>query len=223
MLKRFNDLLDFISANKVKEYVLIAVINIAIIASAVILVVFLKQIMIAFVGLIALVISNYLIINNYIEKKKAILDEREHEFIAIISYFQFFITNSYNVYQAFQSLIAYASPWMEEQIQSLIIEIDNDKSVKPFINFANKFKNNVASNVMMSIYQMVDEGENGLHMYQFSSLFQELSKSQQMDLIDAKERSMGSISSFPLIGAGAITVLLTFGIISVMGDMINVL
>lgn len=223
MLKRFNDLLDFISANKVKEYVLIAVINIAIIASAIILTIFLKQIMIAFVGLIALVISNYLIINSYIEKKKAILDEREHEFIAIISYFQFFITNSYNVYQAFQSLIAYASPWMEEQIQSLIIEIDNDKSVKPFINFANKFKNNVASNVMMSIYQMVDEGENGLHMYQFSNLFQELSKSQQMDLIDAKERSMGSISSFPLIGAGAITVLLTFGIISVMGDMINVL
>lgn len=223
MLKRFNDLLDFISANKVKEYVLIAVINIAILASAIILTIFLKQIMVAFVGLIALVISNYLIINSYIEKKKAILDEREHEFIAIISYFQFFITNSYNVYQAFQSLIAYASPWMEEQIQSLIIEIDNDKSVKPFINFANKFKNNVASNVMMSIYQMVDEGENGLHMYQFSSLFQELSKSQQMDLIDAKERSMGSISSFPLIGAGAITVLLTFGIISVMGDMINVL
>lgn len=223
MLKRFNDLLDFISANKVKEYVLIAVINIAIIASAVTLTIVLKQIMIAFVGLIALVISNYLIVNSYIEKKKAILDEREHEFIAIISYFQFFITNSYNVYQAFQSLIAYASPWMEEQIQSLIIEIDNDKSVKPFINFANKFKNNVASNVMMSIYQMVDEGENGLHMYQFSNLFQELSKSQQMDLIDAKERSMGSISSFPLIGAGAITVLLTFGIISVMGDMINVL
>ena len=223
MLKKFNDLLDFISANKVKEYVLIAVINIAIIASSIVLTIFLKQIMIAFVGLIALVISNYLIINSYIEKKKAILDEREHEFIAIISYFQFFITNSYNVYQAFQSLIAYASPWMEEQIQSLIIEIDNDKSVKPFINFANKFKNNVASNVMMSIYQMVDEGENGLHMYQFRNLFQELSKSQQMDLIDAKERSMGSISSFPLLGAGAITVLLTFGIISVMGDMINVL
>lgn len=223
MLKRFNDLLDFISANKVKEYVLIAVINVAVIASAVTLTIFLKQIMIAFVGLIALVISNYLVINSYIEKKKAILDEREHEFIAIISYFQFFITNSYNVYQAFQSLIAYASPWMEEQIQSLIVEIDNDKSVKPFINFANKFKNNVASNVMMSIYQMVDEGENGLHMYQFNNLFQELSKSRQMDLIDAKERSMGSISSFPLIGAGAITVLLTFGIISVMGDMINVL
>ena len=223
MLKRFDDLLLFISANKTKEIIKIAVTNVLIIAAAVTLTIFLKQIMIAFVGIVAAVIVNYLIFNNYLDKKKAILDEREHEFIAIISYFQFFITNSYNVYQAFQSLIAYSSPWMEEQIQSLIIEIDNDKSVKPFINFANKFKNNVAGNVMMSIYQMVDEGENGLHMYQFNSLFQQLSKSQQIELIDAKERSMGSISSFPLIGAGAITVLLTFGIISVMGEMINVL
>ena len=223
MLKRFDDLLLFISANKTKEIIKIAAANVLIIGGATALTIFLKQVMIAFVGIIALVIVNYLIFNSYLGKKKAILDEREHEFIAIISYFQFFITNSYNVYQAFQSLIAYASPWMEEQIQSLILEIDNDKSVKPFINFANKFKNNVAGNVMMSIYQMVDEGENGLHMYQFNSLFQQLSKSQQIELIDSKERSMGSISSYPLIGAGAITVLLTFGIISVMGEMINVL
>ena len=223
MLKRFDDLLIFISANKTKEIIKIAATNVLIIVAAVTLTIFLKQVMIAFVGVVAVVIVNYLIFNSYLDKKKATLDEREHEFIAIISYFQFFITNSYNVYQAFQSLVAYSSPWMEEQIQSLILEIDNDKSVKPFINFANKFKNNVAGNVMMSIYQMVDEGENGLHMYQFNSLFQQLSKSQQIELIDAKERSMGSISSFPLIGAGAITVLLTFGIISVMGEMINVL
>ena len=222
-MKRFDELLTFISANKTKELIKIVVINVLIIAISVVLTIFLKQVMIAFVGIIVMAVANYLIFNSYSEKKKAILDEREHEFIAIISYFQFFITNSYNVYQAFQSLIAYASPWMEEQIQSFIIEIDNDKSVKPFINFANKFKNNVAGNVMMSIYQMVDEGENGLHMYQFNSLFQQLSKSQQMELIDSKERSMSSISSFPLIGAGAIAVLLTFGIISVMGDMINVL
>ena len=222
-MKRLDDLLLFISANKTKEIIKIAVVNVLIIAAVVFLTIFLKQVMIAFVGIVAIVVANYLIFNNYIDKKKAILDEREHEFIAIISYFQFFITNSYNVYQAFQSLIAYSSPWMEEQIQSLIIEIDNDKSVKPFIKFANKFKNNVAGNVMMSIYQMVDEGENGLHMYQFNSLFQQLSKSQQIELIDSKERSMSAISSYPLIGAGAITVLLTFGIISVMGEMINVL
>ncbi len=193
---------------------------IAVIAVATIL---LKQIMIVFVGIIGVAIADYMIFNSYISKKNAILDARENEFISIIGYFQFYISNSYNVYQAFQALQAYASPWMEEQIQSMILEIDNDKSVKPFVNFANKFRNKVTSNVMLSIYQMVDEGESNLHMMQFNALFEQLNKNHQKELIDSKERNMSSISSLPLIGAGAITVLLTFGIISVMGEMINVL
>lgn len=222
-MKRFDELLIFISKNKTKEIIKIIAINVAILSVAVVGMIFLKQIMIVFVGLIAIAIANYLIFNNYLAKKNEILNERESEFISIIGYFQFFISNSYNVYQAFRGLIAYSSPWMEEQIQSLITEIDNDKSVKPYINFANKFRNKVAGNVMLSIYQMVDEGESNIHMMQFSAMFDQLNKSHQQDIINQKERSISSITSLPLIGAGAITVLLTFGIISVMGEMISVL
>lgn len=223
IVKRINELLDFIGANKKKELIKVLVINLSIIALAVVGTIFLKQIMIVFVGVILLVIANYWVIYSYINKKKEILKDREDEFISLIGYLQFFIANSYNVYQAFQALIPYSSIWMEEQLNSLILEIDNDKTVTPFINFANKFTNKVATNVMLSIYQMVDEGENNIHLLQFRSLFDELSKNHQKELIDSKERSMSSLSSLPLIGAGAITVLLTFGIISLMGEMINVL
>ena len=222
-MKKFDDLLLFISASKTKELTKIIAINVSIIAVIAVATIFLRQIMIVFVGIIGVAIADYMIFNSYISKKNAILDARENEFISIIGYFQFYISNSYNVYQAFQALQAYASPWMEEQIQSMILEIDNDKSVKPFVNFANKFRNKVTSNVMLSIYQMVDEGESNLHMMQFNALFEQLNKNHQKELIDSKERNMSSISSLPLIGAGAITVLLTFGIISVMGEMINVL
>lgn len=223
MLKRFDELLNFIGANKKKEIIKISIVNFLIIAAAVVAVVFTKQIMIAFVGIIVLLMGNYVVFSTYSAKKRTILNDRESEFISMISYFQFFITNSYNVYQSFQSLIAYASPWMEEQIQTLILEIDNDKSVKPFVNFANKFTSKVTSNVMLSIYQMVDEGENSIHMLQFNALFQQLNKNHQKELIDSKDRKMSSISALPLVGAGAITVLLIFGIISIMGEMINVL
>ena len=222
-MKRFDELLAFIGANKRMEIIKHLLINLAIILGFSLIVIFLKQWMMVFVGVMAIAIVNYLFFNSYMARKREILKDRENELITMISYFQFFISNSYNVYQAFKSLIPYSSPWMEEQILSLINEIDNDKSVKPFMNFANKFSNKVAGNVMLSIYQMVDEGENNIHMLQFESLFQQLSKDLNEQRIDEKDRSMSSISSLPLIGAGAITVLLTFGIISVMGEMINVL
>lgn len=222
-MKKFDELLTFIGANKRMEIIKLLLINLVIITGFSLIVIFLKQWMMVFVGVMALAIVNYLFFNSYLAKKREILKDRENELITMISYFQFFISNSYNVYQAFKSLIPYSSSWMEEQILSLINEIDNDKSVKPFMNFANKFSNKVAGNVMLSIYQMVDEGENNIHMLQFESLFQQLSKDLNEQRIDEKDRSMSSISSLPLIGAGAITVLLTFGIISVMGEMINVL
>ncbi len=222
-MKRFNDLLDFIGANKRFEFIKILLVNIVAIAATVAMVFFTKNMMLIFVGVMVLLVLNYILFSGYSTRKREIVKDRDSELISIIGYFQFFISNSYNVYQAFQNIIPYSSSWMEEQIQSLTNEIDNDKSVKPFINFANKFNNKVAGNVMLSIYQMVEEGENSIHMLQFDALFQQLSKAHNQELIDDKERSMGSISSLPLIGAGAITVLLTFGIISVMGEMISVL
>ena len=76
---------------------------------------------------------------------------------------------------------------------------------------------------MLSIYQMIDEGETGAHMMQFSILFDQLSHSQHKARLDRKDKSLGGLSTFPLIGAGLITLLITFGIITIMGDMINVL
>ena len=222
-MRKFDELLTFIGANKRLEILKLLLVNIVTITGFALIVVLLKQWMMTFVGVMALAILNYLFFNSYISKKKEILKDRENELITIIGYFQFFISNSYNVYQAFKSLVPYSSPWMEEQILSLTNEIDNDKSIKPFMNFANKFTNKVAGNVMLSIYQMVDEGENNIHMLQFESLFQQLSRDLNEQRIDEKDRSMGSISSSPLIGAGAVTVLLTFGIISLMGEMISVL
>ena len=222
-MKRFDDLLLFIGADKKKELLKITLINVLLIASVVVGVILLKQIMISFLGAILLVVINYVIFDSYINKKKEIIHERDQEFITMIGYFQFFINNSYNVYRAFQSLMPYASVWMEEQLNSLILEIDNDKSVKPFVNFASKFNNRIANNVMLSIYQMVDEGENSVHMLQFNALFEQINHNLQKELIDNKDKSLSSLSSLPLIGAGAVTVLLTFGIISVMGEMINVL
>ena len=222
-MKRFKELIEFVGLSYKKEMIKLIIINVAIIVATVVAYIFMKQTLFLMLGLAVLVIGNYLLINNYSNKKRRILINRENEFIVMIGYYQIFISNSYNVYQALQSLLPYASTWMEEQLQTLLSEIDVDKSVKPYINFANKFTNKVTSNVMLSIYQMIDEGESSVHMLQFTALFQQLSKNHQKELIDEKDRSLNSISTFPLIGAGAITVLLTFGIISIMGEMMNVI
>ena len=215
--------IEFTGLNFKKEIVKIILINVIMILAIGAFYYFLRQmIMTVFAGIFLLVID-YVLLTNYGSKKRKILADREAEFIVIISYFEIFISNSNNVYQSFKMCLGYCSSWMKEKIENFIKEIDEDKTVQPFVHFANNFTSPIVGNVMLSIFQMVDQGERGDQMTQFTILFDELSKSHQKDLIEKKRNSLDSMNSYPLVGAGAITILVTFCIVALLGEMINVI
>ena len=214
--------IEFTGLNFKKEILKILLINLILLLAIGAFYYFVRQLVITvFSGIFVLVID-YVLLTNYGSKKRKILAEREAEFIVIISYFEIFISNSNNVYQSFKMCLGYCSNWMREKIEDFLKQIDEDKSVKPFMNFANNFTSPIVGNVMLSIFQMVDQGERGDQMTQFTILFDELSKSHQKDLIEKKKNSLDSMNSYPLIGAGAITILVTFCVVALLGEMINV-
>lgn len=184
---------------------------------------FLKEIMLLPISLVISLIAIYVFISLYKSKKTSILKQRDEEFINLINYFQSFVTNKNNVYQSFKKLVDYSSSWMKAKLERFLNDIDQDKSVKPYIDFANNFQINIAKNIMLSIYQMVDEGEDNKHLYQFVTLFSQLSEKHLDEQKEAKKKSLSVLSAFPMVGAMMITLLLTFSIISVVGEMVNVL
>ena len=222
-MKNFKNLCIFLNLDYKKEMTKIVVILIASILISSLLVIFNKMVAINIIFLIAVVVINYLYISRYSSYKQSLLKERENEFISIISYFKIFITNNFNVYSSFESLLPYCSNWMKEAIGNLLKNIDEDKSVQPFVDFARLFNNTIIENVMISIYQMIDEGENVHSVSQFSLLFNEFAKNNEENAFDKKVKSLESLNTFPLIGAAAITIILTFGIFSIIGDLINVI
>ena len=76
---------------------------------------------------------------------------------------------------------------------------------------------------MLSIYQIVDNGEGIGQFNEFDLLFTNIREKYQEDLIDSKKKALEVFNSFPLIGAGAITIVLSMSIISMIGDFINVI
>ena len=70
---------------------------------------------------------------------------------------------------------------------------------------------------------MVDQGENSEQLLQFNVIYDELAKNRNKEMIGQKDKSLSSMSTFPLIGAGLITVSLTISILSILGDLINVI
>ena len=112
---------------------------------------------------------------------------------------------------------------MKEKVTILLREIDHDKSVSPFINFSQNFSYLVIQNVMISIFQMIEQGESKNSLVQFDYIFVSLSDALYQEMIQRKTKAVDSLNSFPLFGAGIITIILTLSIMSILGDIVNVI
>ena len=223
MENAFKNNIEYVGLDYKKEIIKIVLINFVTILAFILIYIKLKQTPIIFILLLMLALYDYFKISYFSNYRKQLIKERENEFIQLISYFEVYVTNHINVYQCFKKLIPYSSKWMETEITKFLQEIDKDKSVKPFINFAKKFKAPVIENIMISIYQMIDSGESKEQLNQFNLFFFQLEKAHQKEMIDAMERSLSGVDSYPLFGVAGITLLITVSILSMIGDLINVL
>ena len=220
---KFKDTIEFVGLSYKKEIVIILAINVIFLLSAIAIYIFLKNIIYSVFIFVALTMLDYFLFSRYNDKKKTILKNRENELVSIISYFDVYIRNNKNVYQSFNQLIPYCSNYMKEKIEDLLKEIDEDKSIQPFINFASNFQNLSMHSLMISIYQMVDQGESAEQLTHFNVVFDEISRNRQQEMIAQKDKALSGMSTFPLIGAGIITVALTISILTILGDLINVI
>ena len=218
----FKQTIEFVGLSYKKELAKVSIINIIFLLGGVIAFIFTKNIVIPIVTGLVLGLVDFFLLTRYGDKKRLILKNRENELVAIISYFEVYIQNNNNVYQSFNQLIPYCSDWMKEKIEELLKQIDEDKTVQPFIDFANNFQSLSTHSLMLSIYQMVDQGENSEQLLQFNVIFDELAKNRNKEIIDLKEKSLANMSTFPLVGAGLITITLTISILSILGDLIYV-
>lgn len=206
-----------------KEMMILIIIEVVLIATSVALYFINKKVLVLVFGGAGTLIVGYLYISRYSSLENKRKKEHVDELISLLSYFELFISNKNNVYNSFKMLLPYSSIFMDEAINSLLNQIDVDKSVGPYITFASKFENRIVESLMLSIYQMVDNGENSAQFNEFAILFNNIEKDYQTAKIEDKKRKLESLDSLPLMGAGAITIILAMSILSIVGELINVI
>ena len=223
MKKSFKERLSALGLSYKREIGVLITLNILCVALLVFAYFILKQLLIVLVGVLVLGIINFLYLSRYSQMERKIEKDHVDELIALLTYFEIYISNKNNVYTSLKMLIPFSSPFMEEALTTLLNQIDKDKSVEPFVAFSNKFSNKIIESLMLSIYQMVDNGEDTRQFIEFDNLFSNVSREFHNSLIEEKSKSLEVMNSFPLFGAGAIVIVLTLSILSVVGEMINVI
>ena len=223
MKRSFKDRLALLGLDYRKEIVIILAIFILFVGAGIGSYFLFKEIYISIlIGFMGIALPIYYL-TRYSKLEKEIEKGHIDEFVSLLSYFKIFISNKNNVYNSLKMLLPYSSPFLQENIQILLDSIDQDKSIGPYVNFSNKFHSRVIESLMLSIYQMVDNGVNENGFNEFDVLFNNIRAKHNEELIDKSKKSLDTLNSFPLIGAGALTIILSISILSIVGELVNVL
>ena len=223
MLNKLQSLIKEVGLSFKREVIYFTTINVVMITAIILLVIFKVTNIIIFISAAFIPLVDYLFLSRYQNLKRKMLENRNNEFISLLSYFEIFISQHNNVYKSFEMLLPYSSDWMHSNIKKMLEEIDLDKSVVPYVRFAKNFSYLVIENVMVSIYQMVDQGESKERLTQFDYLFSSLNNTLMINKVDSHLKGIESLNAFPLIGAGIITITITLTIISLLGELTYVL
>ncbi len=175
------------------------------------------------IPLFLIIFFAYFYFTRYSSAIRKLYENRMEEFIRLFTFLGIYINDGLNVYHAIESIQQFASPSFAPLLQQLVAEIEGDKSVTPFVNFAGHFTDISVKEVMISVYQMVDQGEGGKFIIQFQHLFGRLSDDKHAMLKQKRLDSLSKLSILPLIGSGVTMFMITFSLVDIMGGIMNVL
>lgn len=203
-----------------KEITTFVIINIFFILCAA-FIVLLKKYLICIPIVLSLLVVDIVYILRYRFMEDNVRQENLKDFVMLFTFFRIYIRNGYSVYTSLKEIKNFANPALTKDLDELISEIDNDKTITPFIHFAHKFKDLIIEEMMVSIYQMIDDGSNSAYLSQFELIFDKFSTILHESELQNKDRKLASMSYGPLIGSAFLIILITVGIVSVIGGMLN--
>lgn len=210
-----------LNLNFQKEMLTLGIIDFILLAFGVALYFFNISYLVIILVFLGIIVFSFYYLNRYdsmLLKKELALDD---EFIEIFSYLKIYIANKESVYKALTNIKAFASPRMLERLDDLTNEIDNDKTIQPFINFARKFKNKVIEEVMIALFELINNGNNEAYLNQFIKIFEDFKNRRENEDKDKRFRLFDTINMMSLVGSGYIMIILSFCVIQLLGEATN--
>lgn len=168
-----------------------------------------------------LIVFSYLYFSRYKSMEKKRKQDNLLEFVSLFTFFKIYIKNGFGVYASLKEMASFANTSLKGDIEKLLQEIDEDKTITPFINFAHNFDELIIEEMMISVYQMVDDGSDSNYLLQFELIFDKFSDLLHSGQLTSKDKSLSSLTSSALIGSAYLIIVITVGVITLLGDMIN--
>ncbi len=218
-MKKLKEKINYLNKNYKTEITRLLIIDFLICVSFIFLIICSKNLLILIYFFGILVVFNFFYLSRYqriINKNNANLI---NDFINTFSYFRIYISNNMNAYNAFKEVSKYSSPFIKTKLLVLLDEIDEDKSLKPYMNFAKNFNNKKVEEVMIAIYEMVNEGNSENYLNQFTSVFTSFKARVEKTNQEKRFSKFNLINAMSMGGMMLIMILIMLSIVNMVGEI----
>lgn len=213
----------FISINKKAKNEILknSLVLLVILASTLFFTIYYKSLLFLLVGLCLLMIYPLIAYFYYSLIKEKIRQDLLADFINVFGYLKMYLETGSNVYNSLLHIKNYANKDLSKLIENLIFEIDVDKSINPFINFAKNFNNAMVDQVIINLYHLIDSTNYNDDFKYFDFTFDRLLEENEKLIHEKRKNSLNGKTAFALVGSAVFILGIIVAVISVMGEMIN--
>lgn len=215
--ERLNNL--HISFNK--EIVRFVIIAAVVTIGFVVAILLTKTYYLAIIYLMFMLIFSYFYFSRYKSMEKKQKQDDLIEFVNLFIFFRIYLKNGFGVYSSLKEISSFANQSLKEKLEKLIQDIDEDKTITPFVNFAHHFEELIVEEMMISIYQMIDDGSDSNYLIQFELIFDKFSELLHAKQLNNKDKSLANLTMSSLVGSAYLIIMITLGVVTLLGEMLN--
>ena len=204
-----------------KEIVRFVIISVAITIVFLVAILLSKIYYLAIVYLMLMLIFSYFYFSRYKSMEKKQKNDDLIEFVNLFTFFRIYLKNGFGVYSSLKEISSFANQSLKGKLEKLLKDIDEDKTVVPFVNFAHHFEELIVEEMMISIYQMIDDGSESNYLIQFELIFDKFSELLHSKQLNNKDKSLANLTMTSLVGSAYLIIMITIGVVTLIGEMLN--
>jgi len=123
-------------------------------------------------------------------------------------------------YQAMQTILPFLEANLADAFHGFLIDIDQDKSIQPYLQFAKRFQSLMVEQLLFSLYQLENQGGDGRQLQQFQYLFDQVEHQfYQQELLQFHEK-MQQQTHWVMLATALIALTLLVGVMQLIGGML---
>ena len=219
-MKNIRNKIEVLGYNFKNELLLLVIPEVVIFLASIASTILFRSVLIVGLGLILMAVYLFSFYYKYSKKRQEIDRSSIDAFINYFGFFRIYIANGESVYLALNKTLEFADDNIKPYIEGLIAEIDKDKSIQPFIRFAANFKMKLIEDIMISIYEMVENGNNLNYINQFTTIFENFKLRINKANSETRINRFDTFITSSLIGSAIIMIILVYGIINLIGEIL---